>query len=279
MKRTALALALALTTATTLALDIPDRSRYDGRIRYAVYNPGDVVQLDTCIGMAMRIELEPGETYADHAFGDPHAWMARTHQNHFTIRPGSADNANSIPPADMQADTNLLLITNKRAYSFKVSYSGTRNCRPYYALIFRYPDSEARQAQAAADKANLEATFAAGTGRVNLDYSMSGNRESVAALAPINAWDDGVHTYFRFAPGQELPTVYVAGPDGETLVNRHMHDPLTIVAQRIAHKWTLRIGDLALRIWNRRPDLAVETGTGTVSPWIERRVKGEDDGN
>src|SRR3546814_2112224 len=73
-----LALACALPGPVS-ALDLPKHSRADSRIRYANYNPADVIQLDAVIGVATHIVLEENEEYIYHVFGDSEAY-AFTHK-------------------------------------------------------------------------------------------------------------------------------------------------------------------------------------------------------
>ena len=44
-------------TAPALALELPKPSRADHRVRYATYNPANVIQLDAVIGVATLIVL------------------------------------------------------------------------------------------------------------------------------------------------------------------------------------------------------------------------------
>ena len=86
-------------------------------------------------------------------------------------------------------------------------------------------------------------------------------------------WDDGAQTFFRFAPGQDLPVIYFVDPDGsEVVTNRHMMDPQTIVMERVAATWHLRLGNKVLGIYNSNV-LARPLVTRTISPQIERVIR------
>ena len=115
MRKLALALLAAMIALPAQALDEPRSSKFDNRIRYTIYNPRDVVQLDAVIGIATHIVLEEGERYVTHAFGDAQAWSFAVEGHHVFIKP-RADNA----------ETNLTIVTDRRAYYFKLRYWPTR---------------------------------------------------------------------------------------------------------------------------------------------------------
>lgn len=261
-----LALALALVALPAAALDVPGSSRQDSRMRRTVYDPDNIVRLRSCVGMAIRIVLEPGESYVDHGFGDGNAWEGKLDRHYVTIRPIAE-----------QAGTNFFIQTDRRRYAFLIQHSDNRaECWPDFELAFHYPESERRQAAAAAEQDRIEAAFAGGTGRINLQYWASGRAADMAALKPLYAWDDGLRTYFQFHPQQDIPAVFSAGPNGEAVVNFHMGGPNTdvMVVHAIEPAFTLRAGELAVRVWNADPR-GIETGTRTASPWVERQLKGE----
>ena len=62
MRKLALALLAAMIALPAQALDEPRSSKFDNRIRYTIYNPRDVVQLDAVIGIATHIVLEENGT-------------------------------------------------------------------------------------------------------------------------------------------------------------------------------------------------------------------------
>lgn len=188
-----------------MAADNPKQAGIDARIRYVVYNPTDVVQLDGVIGIATHIVLEPGETYLTHAFGDAEAWSFAIEQNHVFLKP-RADHA----------DTNLVIVTDRRSYNFKLNYRPTRSAAATYELAFRYPQTTAQGRSAAAEKAAADAAFKAQRGKNNLNYTMSGDY----SLAPVNAWDNGEFTYFKFPGNRDIPAIYMVDADGkESIVN------------------------------------------------------------
>lgn len=245
-----------------LALDVPKASRADHRVRYAAYNPADVIQLDAVIGVATHIILEEGETYNYHVFGDSAAYAFTYKDNHLFFK-----------PIAQQANTNLIVVTNRRSYAFRLTYSDTPDARSLYKLIIRYPDSEAKRAQATRDQASIRTAFAQAGAPVNWQgYTQSGD----LSLAPVHAWDDGHQTWLQFARQADIPTVYRVTPEGqEVITNYHMADDRTMVLHRTAARWHIRLGTQVLAIHNEAyGQTEVPAHTGTVSPEVVRTVSG-----
>lgn len=263
MKKIALMLLVAATTTSALALDEPRSSRFDNRIRYTVYNPRDVVQLDAVIGIATHIVLEEGERYVTHAFGDAQAWSFAVEGHHVFIKP-RAENA----------ETNLTIVTDRRTYYFKLRYWPTRRANAVYGLSFTYPDSEGRKAQELARAAAVNEGFDAKRQGYNLNYTMSGDLD----LAPVNAWDNNEATYMKFPGNRDMPAIYMVDADGtESIVNRTTIGEASdiVVLHKVNAKWILRLGDRALAVWNEAYDPnGVRNTTGTASPAVKRVIKG-----
>lgn len=261
--RGAVAMAFACAFASpALALDLPKASRADHRVRYVNYEPSNVIQLDAVIGVATLIVLEPDETYEFHVFGDSEAYDFTHYENNLFFK-----------PMVELADTNLIVITNKRNYTFRLTYHSDRSAKALYKLQMRYPDSEMLQAREQQREEALQTAFNSVGLPVNWQsYSMSGNME----LAPVHAWDDGSQTWFQFPRGAEIPVIYRVSPDGqEVLTNYHMADSRTMVLHRTAARWHVRLGGLVLAIYNDNfGSTPAAPSTGTASPSVQRVVTG-----
>lgn len=248
-----------LTTAVPVAwaLDIPVSSPKDKRIRTTCYDPDNVVQVETALGVATHIVLAEDEEYLDHGFGDSAAYELARRRNHILLKP-TAD----------QADTNLIYITDKRSYAFLLKYSKQRTGREFFRLTMCYPELEQAKRERMAEAEALEHAMEQTGTTLNWEhYTMNGDM----SLAPVSAWDDGAQTWLRFGPGQELPAVYMVDADGqEILVNRHMADPQTIVMHRVAALWHLRLGNQVLAVHNEAGVGARSLDSGTISPVVER---------
>jgi type IV secretion system protein VirB9 len=285
LKPLIVALAVCL-SGNAIALDTPGRSTADYRIKHTNYNPDDVVRLDAVIGIATHIVVQPGETYVTHAFGDPNGWEFAHKDNHYFIKP-KAENS----------DTNLVIVTDKRSYNFVLHFVGNYATRdadgnvvkhaigtPWslknatLQLAFNYPADDAKAATEARAAASVQERFRGRTGPLNLNYTMSAKPED-QDIAPVNVWDDGRFTYFRFPGNADLPNVYTVAADGsEALVNRHLSPDSnrTIVAEKVAAKFRLRLGDEVVGIYNEGfARGGVPNTTGTSSPTVRRVLKGE----
>nr|WP_313658804.1 P-type conjugative transfer protein VirB9 [Achromobacter ruhlandii] len=246
------------------ALDVPRTSPKDQRVRWVDYDPDNVIRVDTAPGIVTHIVLSDDERHLDHAFGDSDAYDLVENGKHVLIK----------PKAD-QANTNLIYITDKRSYTFLLEYAKKRTGREFFRLNLRYPEDEVARTAAADEKGLIQRELEKSDVAINWEhYTMSGDR----SLAPAAAWDDGAQTWLRFAPGQDLPTIYFVDADGqEVMVNRHMADEQTIVLQRVAAKWHLRLGNQVLAVYNEAGVQARSLPTRTVSPVVERVLREEPD--
>ncbi len=267
MKRTSLSLilsaALAACSLQALALDYPIKSTYDHRVRFATFNPNDVVQLDTVISITTHIELEKGENYLTHVFGDSAAYSFAQVQNHIFIK-----------PIGEQADTNLIVVTDRRTYKFRLIFKPTREGSAVYNLTFQYPDTQERLAREALERARVEDGFKDKGVPVNLQYAMAGDLD----IAPINAWDRNGFTYFKFPGNVDLPGIYMVDAEGnESIVNRTSEGDSQdlYVVHKVNAKWMLRLGERALAVYNEAYDpVGVANTSRTASPSVKRVVKG-----
>jgi type IV secretion system protein VirB9 len=266
MKKIILAAAVALSFGqAALASSIPVSLGADSRVQAVSYNANDVVMIHTRAGVVTDIILEPDEVYLTHAFGDATAWHFSTYGNHVFIK-----------PAVVNGDTNLVLVTNKRTYNFSIIYSATPE-NTVYQVKFTYPDTIKKNAELAKESSLLDNTY---KGKMfNLSYEMSGDK----TIAPINVWDDGTFTYFKFAGNTDLPAIYTVlatdsnGDGNEAIVNRTVTGSSNniIVMHKVNPKWRLRLGNSVLDVFNKNMNWrGVDNTTGTISPDVKRVIVG-----
>lgn len=268
------------------ALQKPDLSKNDGRIKYVDYRPDDVVPINACEGVITTITFADDERVENYGSGFSTAWEFATRGNHFYLK-----------PKETQGTTNLIVMTDKRVYSFDVKYSKVRK-GVTYRMIFRYPDDEkaAAEAKAAEEKkkalmnrdpidsavpspkdelARLRAETGmtnaavsasattpdplvrtariAGKPGYNWAYTMNfGKNPDSKDLAPAAVYDDGRFTVIRMPAGAELPAVYqVRAEDGEQLVKTHV-DPRTnaVIVEKVCRELRLRNGQAVVGLYN-----------------------------
>lgn len=251
-----------------LALDHPSSSVYDHRIRSTVFNDNDVVQVDTVIGIATHIQFEPGETYVTHAFGDSASYSFAQTLNHIFIKPTAE-----------QADTNLIVVTDRRTYKFRLIFRPTREAKAIYSLSFTYPDTARQKSLEELRKQSVTDGFKQPQrDRFNINYDVAGDFD----VFPVHVWDNNEFTYFKFPGNVDLPGIYLVSADGtESMVNRNTIGESNHVysVQKVNAKWRLRLGDRVASIYNNAFDpIGVENKSRTQSPSVKRVVVvGEDE--
>ncbi|WP_419669820.1 TrbG/VirB9 family P-type conjugative transfer protein [Xylella fastidiosa] len=115
----------------------------DPRIRTEIYNKSSVYNVHTQIGRASLIQLEDGESLEISpssllGIGDAEAWNLGVRGNNIVLK-----------PTQKMPQTNVIVVTNKRTYSFEL-LATAKDSMPTYILRFRYPDTEASKAAAEA---------------------------------------------------------------------------------------------------------------------------------
>ncbi|MCZ2203600.1 P-type conjugative transfer protein VirB9 [Bartonella sp. A05] len=245
------------------ALVTPESSQNDHRIRYVTYDASDVVQIETVLGVATHIMLEEGEQYITHAFGDSDAYAFANTGRHIFIK----------PKAEL-ANTNMIVVTNKRSYKFRLQFRNDR-AGAIYELAFNYPNVEDKKAREHSQRLSIERGFYQGVKAYNLSYTMSGDQD----VAPMNVWDNGQITYFKFSANMDMPSIYVVDAKGnESLIPRTVvGDSNNIIAvHKVNPRWIIRLGDRALAIFNEAYDPhGVPNTTGTISTVVHRINKGD----
>lgn len=306
MKRRLLAIALAGACAALQAAEVPQGSKYDGRIQYVNYNPGDVVVVNAVAGIASRLVFSPGEKILDVASGFTQGWEFSDRRNILYIKAKSIQGGNGEPPMrpiPCRWNTNLMVTTNLRMYDIDLHLlptadqgrtattrtkaapkrrakaspeCGQPGARITYRVEFRYPADEASAAQTAAEKARVRAKLEAKPQPRNWNYSMQIGDHS-DNIAPTMAYDDGRFTYLRFPNNRDFPAAFLADPgQSESLVNSHVDadDPGVLVLHRVSPKVVLRLGKSVVAVYNDSFDAdGVPAKDGTSIPGVKRILK------
>ena len=258
----ALLVAALLTTGTLRAEAVPPPGRTDSRVRDVLYDAAQVYRVRGFVGRQVHFVLEEGEEYEALAGGDLPGLTVDATGKHVFIKP-------AVP----QVDTNLTILTSRRAYEIDYSatlYSAERDAADLiYVLRFTYPASPAA-ADGARDK--VEESLASSSAQIENDnYWYCGSPE----LRPTEAWDDGARTSLRFTDNTELPAIFALAEDAtESLVNFSVHDG-RIVIHRVAKRLVLRRGKLTGCIINKSfAGGSAVRPTQTASDEVERAVVG-----
>lgn len=235
----------------------PESGVVDRRIRVAPYVPDEVYRLRGYVGYQIDLEFEAGESFVGLGAGDLESLTYAAQANHLFLKPRAAG-----------VDTNLTVLTSRRAYRFDYSASPRRPDSDagdiIYVLRFTYPPPPASPEDSAALARSLDR---AGAASRNLDYWYCGS----PGLKPIAAADDGVQTRLSFGSRQELPAVFLRNDDGsESLVNFTV-DGADMVVHRVSRRLILRRGSLTGCIVNGAfGGAGGHVSSGTVTPAVER---------
>lgn len=274
-------LLLVLAPLPALALDVPVQASADARIRLVNYNAEDVVGLYAKRGMATHVVFAEGEEILDIASGFGDGWEFQNRRNHLYLKARSAratgETQGMIPPAPGKWDTNLLVTTNLRVYTFQLVLVGQSDDRAAYRVSFRYPADEAAAAAAQAEAELARSRLEARPEIRNTSYTMQIGRRA-KAIAPTSAYDDGTFTYLTFPNNREIPAVFLVGDDKdktETLVNTHFSNDVLVI-HRVAPEFVLRLGSQVVSIFNEAydPD-GVPPVNGSTVDGIERVIRQE----
>lgn len=270
-------LALLVGAGQVQAAETPQGSPVDSRIQRVIYNENDVVMIYGAQGAATQIVFAPGEEVLSAASGFSDGWEIVARHNSIHLKPKTLQQeAGMIAPQPGKWDTNLNVTTNLRNYTFWLSLvsgktgNGGRDPRLAFRVQFTYPDVAAAEAAKAAAEREAKARLSKPIVVRNTNYTMQVGRKA-KGIAPTTAYDDGRFTYFRFPNNREIPAVYVVATDGsESLVNAHVLKD-EVVVQRVAERFTLRLGDQVVAVFNESfdPD-GVPPQDGTTVQGVER---------
>lgn len=232
MKRYLVAGLFAFIPLMSKAAVYPVKTAFDNRIQYVNYNSEDVVVIRTRLGNVTVIQLEKGEHLnapeAALAIGDKDAWTIAVRENNIIIK----------PIADFP-ETNINLVTNKRSYALDLVQAKSSKDVSFF-VRFTYPKPKESEVK------NTKITELCADGDRNYNYFKYGD----ADLAPMQVWDDGKFTCFKYPNNKPLPAIYKYVPDTElkeALVNFNVKGD-TIVVQTTAEEFRLRLGDKVLGI-------------------------------
>jgi type IV secretion system protein VirB9 len=166
-----------------------------------------------------------------------------------------------LKPTQVDAITNMVIITNKRTYYFEM-YSkeaeGIDDPELVFATKFNYTDINSQSTSANTGFMDLtgggveEKSYVPDPAKnkkgLNLNYTMSGSKE----ISPLEVFDDGEFTYFKFADiNADYPAIFQVLPDGnEALINFRVSDNKYVVVERVTSQFTLRFGNQLACVFN-----------------------------
>ncbi|KAA3509392.1 P-type conjugative transfer protein VirB9 [Agrobacterium vitis] len=284
-----LALACVLfVTSGAKAEDTPAVGTQDPRMRYLAYNPDQVVHLSTAVGATVVVTFGANETVTAVAVSNSKDLAALPRGNYLFFKASKV----------LQPQPVIVLTASDagmRRYVFSLTTKTMSRLDKetpdlYYSVQFTYPADAAAARRKETEQRELAGRLRAQTqyqhraqdlldqptatgvpGAKNWNYVAQGNR----SLGPLEVFDNGSTTTFRFPGNVRVPSIYVVNPDGkEATANYSVKGDYVEVAS-VAREWRLRDGHTVLCIWNKAYDaIGRKTGTGTVRPDVMRVLKG-----
>ncbi|MGY9048369.1 hypothetical protein P775_20145 [Puniceibacterium antarcticum] len=273
--------ALLAAATPVLALDIPDPSRSDSRVRSVNYNAWDVVRVVGTLRTSVQVVFAQTEEIIDVGSGDTLAWEIVPRGNILYLKPREKNPPTNLQIATMREDGTT------RTYSFELIVRDgaiTNNSKDvYFQIRFDYPTDTAnrRRAEAAEQKARAQAEAAkarlaesvATSGTKNWRYLAAGSR----ALQPSQAYDNGEMTVLTFSRMTRMPSVFILDDAGvERMANTTVRKN-QIIVHDVAPELRLRLGGEVSAIYNMGLAHASGgyTGTGTTSRSVTREIIGQ----
>jgi type IV secretion system protein VirB9 len=254
-----------LVTHPSHALQKPEPTGNDSRIKTVIFDPNEVYKFKGHYGYQSTIEFAQGEEILTISVGDSIAWLINPAANRIFIKPIDAD-----------ALTNMTVVTNFRTYHFELHADEAESIKDkdlIFSMRFIYPDTE--QAGAAVldfsegpalpNFDELGDVILDPQGRIigqfggkelppdfekyNFRYSVRGSE----VIEPMRIFDDGQFTYFEFREhNAEVPAFFAVEPDGsESIVNYRTRENFIII-ERVEPRYTLRLGGEILCVYNDR---------------------------
>ncbi len=290
-------LALLLLSAVTLspparAEQEPVPSRQDSRMRYIAYDPNQVVHLSTAVGATLVVGFDQKETVTAVAVTDSKDLKAMPKGSYLFFK------SQTVLPVQPVIVLTSLEGGQTRRYVFEITTLDGSTLTAdtpgiYYSVQFTYPNEAAARrraaaaVQAAADRAAAQAREAQlqlalahaqmeqrardpFSGDRNWHYIAQGDR----SILPLEVFDNGFSTVFRFPGNVRIPSVFVIDPDGKEATANYSVKGDLVQVDAVARGWRLRDGQTVLCIWNRAFNAVGQNPeTGTTSPNVQRVVK------
>jgi type IV secretion system protein VirB9 len=255
----------------TIYLALVCSSNVFATTRGYVYQPGKVYTVNTALGVATQIIIEPEEKVLDFGTGFSAGWEIVRRDNIFYIK-----------PKDVDAETNMYIRTERRSYLIDLrlvskdwrTLNDAKAAGVNYIVQFVYPEDPTKKQNNDAvilTKPKLETSVVAGDappgkpiaasgvhiepdGRRNYhsNYEIAVN-DDAKWLSPIRVYDDGVFTYLHFASG--TPSAAIFGRSSlraqEYVVNKTVASDTGVIVQGLHAVLIIRYGNHTVAIRRR----------------------------
>jgi type IV secretion system protein VirB9 len=227
--------------ANRKASQAPGRGDYFNAIVQYAFDPGTLYQVFAAPMRITDIALEPGEKILGQpASGDVVRWILALGKS---MDHGVEQWHVYLKPTRPELETNLAINTDRRSYLLELhSYADTYMA----AVVWHYPEDDAARLSAQVTEADAEQRSTApvvGIDALHFDYTIQ-VVQGTPAWTPLQAFDDGRHTFVRFPPAmtvREAPALFVLRDKETQLVNYRVKGD-TYVIDRLIDAAELRVG-------------------------------------
>lgn len=246
-------LASTLLVSTAHAAITPQNGGADPRVKHVIYHEQDVTEVKGHYGYTTGIEFGTNEKIVSMSIGDSVAWQPVVARGNLLF----------LKPLQPNANTNLTVITDKRIYSFELSAdvaTSRKSNELTYRLRFIYPDEEAATLATIGEGPLGNTALVKGVSNSPSDWNFKYQYSGSGSLRPVQTFDNGKFTYFKFSNIERAPAIFVVDDNGnESLVNYHKEGEYLVV-ERLARRFTLRDGEDVTCIFN--PQFPVQSYEG-----------------
>jgi type IV secretion system protein VirB9 len=212
--RLASALALVMIANPVWAEILPQASPRDPRVQTVDYDADEVVRLGLQPGYALAVEFAADERIENVAIGESNGWQ---------VTPNKRADHLFIKPVEGAVETNLIVLTDARRYSFILAPGSVIGISPYI-VRFRYAGIDMAPPTVVSESHSV--------------WRVRGAKE----LVPSEMSDDGVATTIRWPADVAIPAIYAINEHGaEALVNGAMREGVFVV-DAIAPRFIFRAG-------------------------------------
>jgi type IV secretion system protein VirB9 len=183
-----------------------------------------------------------------------------------------------VKPRSGATSTNLIVVTDRRRHAFLLSpvegIGLTLMRLTVAAPVVPRPVTVAPPPLLPTARELIAARWQTKPAPRNTAYSVATGKDS-DDIVPVMVFDDGTQTYFSFPNNRPIPTVFQIAPDGsEEMVNARMDPDDLLVADRVARRFVLRLGESVAAIINDAFDLdGVPPKDGTTVPGVARVIR------
>ncbi|MFO1130315.1 MAG: P-type conjugative transfer protein VirB9 [Rickettsiales bacterium] len=219
----------------------PRKFGSDSRIQVVNYTKNNVIKIIGYYGLQTTIQLGPDEEVVTMSIGDTTSWQVH-----------NVNNVVFIKPIELDANTNMTMITNKRIYFFELDakeLTEQNKNTVAYNIRFIYPDEDIHQEKIISNTSLKEPDLTEPE-KYNLNYYVSGDQD----IAPVKIFDDGKLTFIQFSyQVKDLPAIFAVDEDlREHIINYTVSSKTNnlIIVEQVFDKLSLRLGKKILCIYN-----------------------------